>query len=399
MATYDKTFKSIPHAGGRVRKTASGKFAAERSDGGRIRRQTFGTIKEAKEWLSELGARRNVQGRIATALTADQARDAIDAFHRLETVGQRITLCEVVNQWLLDEKQKATGEPVGTMVHKYIEDGKRRGLRERTIYDKENRLKSFTDAHGEKNIGAITKKDVEAWLDSTEATARNLRNYKTAIQGFFNWAEKQVEGYRNTVANFPQDETKDIEPAEIVTTKQARDVIHAMEKRSPTAALLLAMGMFAGIRTDEISGKGGLKWEDVDFEQNLIYVQASQAKTRRLRKVPITGNLRQWLLKYRKDTGKITCCEEVFYEHRAAVCRGLKIQWPKNGARHSFGTYYARLNGIHKAAEVMGHIGGISMFTEHYEGKPIKLADATAYFNITPLPSEAAKVIRMEGVA
>jgi integrase len=399
MPTFDTTFKSIPHAGGRIRKTTSGKYAAERSDGGRIRRSTCETVKEAKEWLSGMGARRNLQGRIATALTANQTRDAIDAFHRMAENRIEYTLCEILDQWMQGEKQKAIGEPVDTLVQRYIEDGKRRGLRERTLYDKENRLKSFAESHGAKNIGAVTKADVEAWLDATGAAGRNLRNYKTTIQGFFNWSESQIEGYQNTVAKYPQDESKDIEPAEIVTPKEAGDVLHMIEKRSPKAALVLALGLFAGLRTDEIIGKAGLKWADVDFENRQIFVQPSQAKTRRLRKVTITDNLLSWLKKYRKEKGRIGCGEDVFYSHRMAACESLRIDWPKNGARHSFGTYYARLKGVHAAAEVMGHIGGIAMFTEFYEGKPITMSDATRYFRIEPMPAKGAKIIKMEATA
>jgi integrase len=377
----------------------NGRYTGERSDGGRIRRESFDTLAEVKKWLSDLGARRNAQGTIATALTAPQVRDAIDAYHALKSGGYEITLCELVQLHIAGVKRKAIGETVAILIDKHLKDGIRRGLRERTLYDKQNRLKSFATLHGERNLGEITKEDVSAWLDGTGATGRNLRNNQTAIQSFFNWCAATVEGYANDVAHFPQDTVKDIEPAEIVTAKTARGVLHAMEKRNPNAALVLAIGLFGGLRTDEITGKAGLQWEDIDFEKGMIFVRAGQAKTRRLRKVPITDNLRAWLVRYRKDAGRVSCCEEVFYEHRSAVCSQLRIEWPKNAARHSFGTFYARLHGAHKAAEIMGHIGGIAMFSEHYEGKPVALAEAQAFFKIEPIPTEGAKIIQLEGVA
>ncbi len=399
MPTYDKDFESVPHAGGRIRRMVNGKYTGERSDGGRIRRQSFGTLTEAKKWLSDLGARRKVQGTIATTLTASQVRDAIDAFHQLQAAQKTVTLSELVRVHIEGEKRKAIGETIAILIDKHLKEGERKGQRPRTVGDKKNRLSTFSTTCGNRNLGEISKADVEAWLESTGATGRNLRNYQTVIQGFFNWCAKTVDGYANDVARYAQDTVKDLEPAETVTAKEAREVLGFMEQRNPEAALALALGLFAGLRTDEITGKAGLRWEDVDLERGEIIIQAGQAKTRRQRRVEITANLRRWLERYRKDTGRIAPRFNAFRKHRQTACDALKVSWPSNAARHSFGTFYARLHGAHKAAEIMGHVGGLGIFTAHYEGRPVALAEAQAFFRIEPIPHESAKVIRMKGVA
>lgn len=398
MAKYI-TGWSEAHHGGRVRKTTSGRYTAERSTDGKLRRATFDLKSEAIGWLKDLGARRDRQGHLATALTARQTADALDAYQRLEAAGLDISLAGLVQLHVDGEKRKAIGETISAMIDKYLLEGGRKGQRERTITDKRTRLSSFDQLFGSRNLGEITREDVEGWLFSTEAKGRNLRNFQTVIQGFFNWCGKTVDGYRNEVANFPQDTAKDIEPAATVTPTQVRDVLHAMEANSPEAALALALGCFAGLRTDEITGKAGLQWEDVDLERGEIIVRAGQAKTRRQRRVEITPNLRAWLVKHRKEAGRISPRFNAFRKHRTAACEAVGVEWPANGARHSFATYYARMNGGHKAAEAIGHIGGLAMFTEHYEGRPVPMKEAQRFFEIQPLPSEGAKVIRMEATA
>ena len=398
MAKYITGF-SEAHHGGRVRKTTSGRFTAERATDGKIRRATFDLKSEAIGWLKDLGVRRDRQGHVAMALTARQSADALDAYQRLEAAGLDISLAGLVQLHVDGEMKKAVGENIAVMIDKFLADGERKGQRERTMRDKRSRLSSFVNLFGERNLGEITKDDVEGWLYSTGAHGRNLRNYQTTVQSFFNWCGKTVDGYTNTIATFPQDTVKDIEPAATVTPAQARDVLHHMEQNSPEAALALALGCFAGLRTDEITGKDGLQWGDVDFEHGEIIVRAGQAKTRRQRRVEITPNLRAWLVKYRKEDGRITPRYNAFKRHRQAACEAVGITWPSNAARHSFGTYYARIHGAHAAAQFMGHVGGIAVFSESYEGRPVPLAEAERFFKIEPAPSVGAKIIRMEATA
>jgi hypothetical protein len=70
------------------------------------------------------------------------------------------------------------------------------------------------------------------------------------------------------------------------------------------------------------------------------------------------------------------------------ACEKLGVHWPKNGARHSYGTYYAKVHGGYsQAADNMGHVGGIKMFMSAYKGYCTK-ADAEAYWKIEPLPEK-----------
>lgn len=60
------------------------------------------------------------------------------------------------------------------------------------------------------------------------------------------------------------------------------------------------------------------------------------------------------------------------------------MTWVRDGARHSFGTYYGKLNGYREAAEMMGHSGGMGIFDSHYKGLCKKLETAETYFGIEP---------------
>jgi len=85
-------------------------------------------------------------------------------------------------------------------------------------------------------------------------------------------------------------------------------------------------------------------------------------------------------------------------KHGKALERALKAAVVKavdNGARHSFGTYYGRLHGYRGAAELMGHVGTMTIFEQHYKGDASK-ADAEQYFEIMPTPAKASKVIKFK---
>ena len=64
----------------------------------------------------------------------------------------------------------------------------------------------------------------------------------------------------------------------------------------------VAVGAFAGLRHAEIQR---LDWSEVRLEDRFIEVKAGNAKTASRRLVPITDNLRKWLVPHWKPTGPV----------------------------------------------------------------------------------------------
>jgi integrase len=202
--------------------------------------------------------------------------------------------------------------------------------------------------------------------------------------------------YENRIARLPQRKKKEVDPAEIASVRDVKAALRGLEKYNPKYALALALGCFAGLRSSEIFKHGGLLWEDIDLDEGIIVVRAASAKTRDRREVKITDNLRAWLETYQQDSGRIAPAESNFRSYFRDLRATKAIEWPVNGARHSFATYTAKIHGNRYAAEQIGHKGGMDIFAKHYSGT-CKTHSAEAYFKIELAPAKATNVIELKG--
>jgi integrase len=121
--------------------------------------------------------------------------------------------------------------------------------------------------------------------------------------------------------------------------------IAALLKRADaTLRPFLAIGAFAGLRTAELQR---LDWQEIDLERGYITVDASKAKTRQRRLVPMSDNLKLWLEPCKQDSGPV-CLHQRPQQAAAALCEGFV--WAMNGLRHSCISY--RLAVLHDTARV-----------------------------------------------
>ncbi len=400
--------KSFLHHGQRVRETQYGTWQADvvAQSGGRTKRtrRQFPTMSEAMAFVEEQLADAERLGRLYHEHEHERLVDARRAWEHLALHGLGdVTLAEAAAFYAQHNSLKNGAWTVGEAIDKYLgelaspNDGGK-AARPRSIRDKCSRLAAFVEMHGDKPIHSVTTRDVEAWLSSTGAEGRNLRNYKTQIQSLFNFCQRHAPGsFVNTVAHFPQRKAVEVEPAPTLTWRQAGAVMAAIEAIDERSAVALALGFFAGVRSDElapIGGKDGLEWEHIDFESGTIRIPATVAKTRSARDVRITDNLRTWLERYKRESGRISWSYTQLSKHRKAACKAAGVSWGNNLARHSFATYYAKLHGKHAAAEQLGHRGSVDVIEDHYLGSVVKEADAERYFQI--VPRESAGIIKFK---
>ncbi len=393
MPTFDKDFKSIPHAGGRIRKTASGKFAAERSDGGRIRRHTCETIAEAKRWLSNLGARRDAQGKIATALTAAQTRDALDSFSTLASAGLDVKLKHAVDYYVSHHQRHEIDWTFTKALSLHLRDMEQphdatEPARPETVKSKRRMLKSFENLYGQKSIRSITRSEVDLWVESFGDVAPKTRLNRTlALQSIFNWAEIHLPGFRNEAALFPTGGRRRKKAVvKLMTPEQAESVMryfeeHALPRYTATMALLL----FGGLRPYELlRSDSQMTWRQIDLDVGKIEILGTESKTGHSRTVPISQNLKEWLSRY-KGRGRIAPAKSRFGSLRRAACASAGVEWVNDMPRHSFASYAGEKYGHHLAAQWLGHTSGLSMYLSHYKGRST-LEEAERYFRICPHP-------------
>jgi integrase len=398
--------ESEPFNGGRLRKTTAGKWCGEVSDGGKIRRATFETKQEAKSFISDLKARRNLQGRVAMALTSDETKDAVDALHRLEAAGCPRNLCQAVDFFIKHNRPGLKDMTFTEALAAYLEELRNPTdggdtARPETLRSKSKRLATFAADHGKKSVRKITAADVAGWVESFgEVAPRTVLNRRAELQSVFNWCERALPDFENTVCKVKQRKKKGSgAAAAILTPKEAEAVLRHIEKNAPNPryAVTMAIMMFAGIRPGELTRPDNpLRWENIRLDEGKINVPEFTSKTMDFRSVPIEPNLRDWLERY-PGTGRIAPSDSRFRTARGEAVKAARLKggWPPDAARHTYGTAAGEIYGLHKAAGWMGHIGGIRMFITHYQGR-MTTEDAKAYFEIRPTPAKAGEVIQFK---
>ena len=80
-----------------------------------------------------------------------------------------------------------------------------------------------------------------------------------------------------------------------------------------------------------------------------------------------------------------------FEKARLNAVKAAGVDWVHNAARHSFGSYHARLKGNeHVTFSAMGH-SNIRTFRKHYQNTSITKAECEAYWFIVPQGSVSRK--------
>jgi integrase len=135
----------------------------------------------------------------------------------------------------------------------------------------------------------------------------------------------------------------------------------------------LAIGLFAGIRVEEISR---LSPEDIRLDHLQIAVVAKHAKTRRGRVVPVEPVLKEWLETVPRWNFKVS--RKLF----SRLKRQLGFRWTQNCLRHTFATYWQSQNqNYSQLANRMGN--SEEVVARHYVRLTSK-TDAEQFWRLTP---------------
>lgn len=342
--------------------TGAQKLALEETRAAEILRPAGMTLIEAARLCATLVDRLKPHG--------GSIEGAVDYY--LQTCAAKPVAVEVIVRELISVKQRDRG-------FQYVKD-----LRTRL----EGR---FCAAFGDRNIGEITKAELNVWLDSLDMVARSRRNFHSSLVTLFRFA--QSRGY------LPDDRPTAIQRAVKPKAEKPSRVIYEPEEmiallavaRSQGTAILptLAIAGFAGIRTEELCQsdpkKDRLRWEDISWSESgpEIRVRAEVSKTSEERFLPVTPNLQLWLTTYQGQTGPIFPDSRLDVAY-AGLSRASKIKWKKNALRRSYATYRAAASAsINATVKELGN--SESMLKRHYN-RPIPEATTKAerWFSITP---------------
>lgn len=237
---------------------------------------------------------------------------AIGHLRRKKNDGPVKSVREVVDE-LLDEKMKAGV----SMFH---------------WKDLRSRLTRFADAF-HCPLASVTSVEIQQFLLSLGVGFRSRRNYRQSIGTFFNFAK----AHRYLKLDHPgiSDVPKVPKRGPKISVFSPEEMTKLLSGAKSELIPALALGAFAGIRTEEIKR---LRWSHIKLARGLIDVPSEVTKTQSRRLAPISDSLRQWLLPFVRDDGPIVPYSNLSNQF-LKTAKLLGVKWRRNVLRHSFISY------------------------------------------------------------
>lgn len=274
-----------------------------------------------------------------------------------------------------------------------------------------SRSDAFAEFFGDLRINELTKEQIHTWLNEIELEPRTVKNYLNVTAEVLRYSVQKHYCEDNPLDRLTDEERKEltgrygeINEPEILSVSETRKLLNtALEEIDLGLLPIVAIGLFAGIRTYELIR---LRWEHVNLfdESPYITIPNSMAKKRRVRNVPISDTLHQWLLICKGSPDEKLAPANYFLRFNKLYIKAgfyktdddgnKKSDWKRNAMRHSFGSYHYALYGDSiETSRIMGHKQGDDTLFTHYRALCTK-KDAASYFNITPAVS-SKKIIAL----
>lgn len=263
-------------------------------------------------------------------------------------------------------------------------------------------------AFGDRHLHEIESLEIHDWTRSKNYAARTRNDALNLLSQFYRWAIIRNYAVLNPSSSERLERSR-VRSGDIgiFTPTEARKLLSAIrDELKPFAALWL----FSGLRKEEISR---ITWEQVDqgLASGSIYLLASQAKTGEARSVPISDNLKHWLLRYRQASGLVLPPR---WRGKDAAHQLQRLDdltghftkrlgyWITNAPRHSFASYHLAL--AKNPAETVRQMGtSLVKLQQHYwsRAQAITTDQAKEWFaifpedssNVIPLPSQEPQAL------
>lgn len=357
-----KIRKVINHGNIRYRVTAN-------LDGDRTQR-FFPSKREAKAWMAQVN-RLDPLLAFWESLPNDDRRQ-LSLIHQ---TGNRLGIdMNTILKSLGTLKLKIHPRDLREAVDQYLTLRASQNLRKSSYSQIRCNLKQMVSRFHTSRCDEITTTMMEDWFQVKEWKRSTIDGVIAKVGPFLNWCIRESYCIYNPLKFIILPKKDDSEPV-IFTVEEVERLMIVAHQKEPLLIPYLALGIFAGVRPEEIQR---LCWEDVGEDE--IEIRSIKAKTRRRRLIEIAPNLRQWLClggpiapknkrrkldRLRKETGVI---------------------WAHDIMRHTFASYHLAKHGsADKTSVQLGH-SDTQMLITHYR-KLVSKDNAERFWSISPLPS------------
>jgi len=271
-----------------------------------------------------------------------------------------------ISEFVAWRDARTKSPPVADAAVQYLAHLAGRGVQETRIIKPD--LEKFAAVHTGR-MADITAQDVSDYLAALPVGPRRKNNVRSHLVSLWRWA--RLHGLvpdKTTAPERTHPAKLDKHEVEILTPEQFRVLLDAAPR---DWQLALAIGGLAGLRTEEIAG---LRWEDMQADQQRILVRAEICKTGRRRFVPILPALAAWIAQAKPQPGRMVA-PRIGLDALVKRLKRQGVGWVRNGLRHSFGSYRAAV--LKSAGQVALEMGNSeAIVRRHYlEVQPAEAAE------------------------
>lgn len=320
----------------------------------------------ARDW----SARIREHGALARALTTGQRWVAAECFRIMADLGLKepAELLHIIRDYRDHHPHGANARKLDQVRLELIVAKKKQGRSERHVASLDYRLRCLVEALGDKAVTAVTTKELQREIDRHNNW--NPTTIHSVTQGWkiaFNFAIRRGYLVHNPANRLELPKIVHGEPT-IFSVDEVRRLMAATlfsdrHPLMPSCRAYLAIGMFAGLRPEEIER---LEWKHVDLETATIRVKAANAKDRDRRIVEIQPNLAAWLKPLTRARGRVLTHPVAKLRAAARTVLGL-TEWPADIMRHTYVSYhFARFQNEAYTKKQVGHRDDGRVFYNNY---------------------------------
>lgn len=365
-------------------------------EGAERKRQRFNTRSAADAHAARINAAEHSTESFRLLVTPEQAASVARSEELLKPVNVRLEvacaeyaaaiqklngtpLSVAVDHWI-ESRGSIQSKPIPEAVDEFLKSKEQDGTGERQISTLRLILEQFkAGLPGE--CASMTSRRIDEYLRASQEerdwSGLTRNHHRSAISNFANWCKQRGFLPRNwSEMEFVPKARHERGMVRIITPEDGKALLDASRG---SLRVLLAVGMFAGVRPSEICR---LTWADFDFERGEIHVGKQKVRTAGNRLAPMLPSLIAVLQPLRgSPTHRVYPFDPMqAAKQLVAHAKSCGVEWIPDGPRHSFVSYrLAMLRDIFRVSE---ETGTSAATLRKFYRKPISEESARRWFGI-----------------
>ncbi|MCP5515708.1 MAG: hypothetical protein H7A45_00440 [Verrucomicrobiales bacterium] len=217
-------------------------------------------------------------------------------------------------------------------------------------------LRLFARGREAMDVAEFGVADIEAWFSARKESPSSRVGNLGKLSALFDHCWRRGYIRENPCLRVQKPHVEAGVP-KILSVEECERLMRAAETTDRSLVPELALGMFAGVRPNEITR---LVWRKVDLGRSLLTIDAAASKTRHRRLVDLHPTCVAWL----KLGGDLPCSLNRRRRMDALKAAAGIRDWAHDVLRHTAASHLVALHGARTAAATLGH--SETMLFRHY---------------------------------